>query len=301
MPLTLEREDHEHVGKQYAVGWALRQPAVKNHDAYIIFDADNLVPANFLKEANIALNGGIEAFQAPVEAKNADDSWVASASYTSFAFLNRIQQTAHARLGLGVKFCGTGMGFTRGIHEKIGWNLSSITEDREFTYQLFLAGIKVAWLDNTMVYDEKPLSANQSYHQQRRWISGLFADSKRDLLLFWASLQRKFDWGTLEIIYSILLSLLIGKNAGAFILLCVIKSPLLWLWWLLLFFLSTVFQAISIWLNGGRTRHYIYLICMPIYRIVSLLSVVMALLGTLDSRWRHTKHTRGLTIDDMEK
>lgn len=52
---VFERFDNNHVGKGYAINYLLKQ--IKNntdddHDAYIVFDADNVLQGDYIKEIN---------------------------------------------------------------------------------------------------------------------------------------------------------------------------------------------------------------------------------------------------------
>jgi cellulose synthase/poly-beta-1,6-N-acetylglucosamine synthase-like glycosyltransferase len=65
------------------------------------------------------------------------------------------------------------------ILKKLGWGVTCLTEDLEFTCKLVLNGYKVGWAHNAIVYDEKPLTLRQSWSQRKRWMQGFTDVSSR--------------------------------------------------------------------------------------------------------------------------
>ncbi|GAM08215.1 beta-monoglucosyldiacylglycerol synthase [Geobacter sp. OR-1] len=257
---VLERQDLENCGKSCALLWALSQPiADSSYDSVVIFDADNLVHADFFNHANNALNRGIQAFQAVVETKNRLDSWVTAGNYVMFSILNRITQAGRSKLGLGAHLFGTGMGFSRDLLEKVPWTTESITEDKEYTYRLLLSGIKVEWLGKAIVYDEKTTTAKESFHQQKRWLSGYYSDFRKYAPLMVRALKCRFDWSLLDALYHMVQPLIPGKNISAFILLILLHNNALWIWWFCLFLASFVMQLAGLALNQTKISEYRFL------------------------------------------
>jgi len=60
----------------------------KEIDAYVIFDADNVVHPDFLMEMNKVLENGYRVAQGFRDAKNPSDSWI-SGSYTIFYYIQQ--------------------------------------------------------------------------------------------------------------------------------------------------------------------------------------------------------------------
>ena len=83
--IVYERFDEEHKTKGYALDWFLKQKIEENapYDAFCIFDADNIVDVDFLKNMNKKLCQGEEVVQGYRDIKNPTDSWV-SAGYAIF-------------------------------------------------------------------------------------------------------------------------------------------------------------------------------------------------------------------------
>ena len=78
--IVLKRFDEEKKTKGYALNWFLKQKIEENadYDAFCVFDADNIVDKNFIKNMNKKLCQGEEVVQGYRDIKNPKDSWIAS-------------------------------------------------------------------------------------------------------------------------------------------------------------------------------------------------------------------------------
>jgi hypothetical protein len=171
---VFERNVPDKRGKGYALEWMFNKifKMDKSYDAIAIFDADNLVSKNFLTEMNYKLMKGYKVVQGYIDSKNPNDSWITESYSISFWTVNRLFQLARANLGLSNQIGGTGFCVDTLILKKLGWGVTCLTEDLEFTCKLVLNGYKVGWAHNAIVYDEKPLTLKQSWNQRKRWMQG---------------------------------------------------------------------------------------------------------------------------------
>lgn len=169
-----ERKVPDKRGKGYALEWMFNKifKMDKTYDAVGIFDADNLVSKNFLNEMNYKLTQGYKVVQGYIDSKNPDDSWITESYSISFWTVNRLFQLGRSNLGLSNQIGGTGFCVETSILKKLGWGVTCLTEDLEFTSKLVLNGYKVGWAHNAIVYDEKPLTLKQSWNQRKRWMQG---------------------------------------------------------------------------------------------------------------------------------
>ncbi|NFS09672.1 glycosyltransferase [Clostridium botulinum] len=172
-----ERNVPDKRGKGYALEWMFSKlfNMDKDYDAIAIFDADNLVSKNFLKEMNYKMLKGYKVVQGYIDSKNPNDSWITGSYSIAFWTANRLFQLARANLGLSNQIGGTGFCMDSKTLKELGWGATCLTEDLEFTCKLVLNGHKVGWAHNARVYDEKPLTLKQSWNQRKRWMQG-FAD-----------------------------------------------------------------------------------------------------------------------------
>ncbi|MFV3013627.1 glycosyltransferase family 2 protein [Clostridium botulinum] len=172
-----ERNVPDKRGKGYALEWMFSKlfNMDKDYDAIAIFDADNLVSKNFLKEMNYKILKGYKVVQGYIDSKNPNDSWITGSYSIAFWTANRLFQLARTNLGLSNQIGGTGFCMDSKTLKELGWGATCLTEDLEFTCKLVLNGHKVGWAHNARVYDEKPLTLKQSWNQRKRWMQG-FAD-----------------------------------------------------------------------------------------------------------------------------
>ena len=169
-----ERFAKDKRGKGYALEWMFAKlfDMKKQYDAIAIFDADNLVHKNFLKEINSKLQDGYKVVQGYIDSKNPEDSWISAAYSIAFWTQNRMFQLARANVGFSNQIGGTGFAIETNTLKKLGWGATCLTEDLEFTCKLVLNGEKVGWAHDAIIYDEKPLKLAQSWSQRKRWMQG---------------------------------------------------------------------------------------------------------------------------------
>lgn len=154
----------------------------RQYDAWLVFDADNVVERNFLAEMNNAHLAGVWAAQGYRDSKNPYDSAVSSCSSIYYWMMDRFHNGGKAGAGLSAMIGGTGFMVTQKLLDKLGgWRTETISEDLEITAQTVLAGETVAYVPKAITYDEQPLSWEQSFTQRRRWSSGTLQVAERCL------------------------------------------------------------------------------------------------------------------------
>jgi len=172
--IVYERFDEKHKTKGYALQWFLKQKIEEDapYDAFCIFDADNIVDKNFLKAMNKKLCQGEEVVQGYRDIKNPSDSWI-TAGYAIFYWtMNRFYHLARYNLGLSPLINGTGFMVKFSVIKPEGWQTNTLTEDIEFSLKRIIAGKKLGWATDAIVYDEQPVGFKQSWSQRSRWTVG---------------------------------------------------------------------------------------------------------------------------------
>lgn len=169
-----ERFNKEQRGKGYALEWMFAKifKMDKKYDAVAVFDADNLVSPDWIREINSKMTQGYKVVQGYIDSKNPNDSWIATSYSVSFWSQNRMYQLARANMGLSNQIGGTGFAIDTKILNDLGWGATCLTEDLEFSCKLILNGQKVGWAHDAIIYDEKPLTLKQSWVQRKRWMQG---------------------------------------------------------------------------------------------------------------------------------
>ena len=146
----------------------------ERYDLMMIFDADNLMDKNILREVNSQYldKNKPDFIQCYLGAKNKSGS-VAWFYYTGYTLTNRFFDLAKHRLGLNCPIGGTGFAMsTDYLYERGGWTTMSLTEDYEIQVEATLEGRRILWNHTARVYDEKPTTMKASIRQKIRWGQG---------------------------------------------------------------------------------------------------------------------------------
>ena len=145
----------------------------RRYDAWLVFDADNVVDPNFLAEMNNACMAGVTAAQGCRDSKNPYDTALSGCASIYGWMMDRFHNGGKAGLGLSAMIGGTGFMMTQRLLDKLGcWYTETISEDLELSVQTILAEEQVAYVPRAITYDEQPLTWEQSIKQRRRWASG---------------------------------------------------------------------------------------------------------------------------------
>lgn len=171
------RQDQSRVGKGYALNYLLEQielaGELDTYDAFLIFDADNLLRPDYVSAMNRVCGQGYDAFCGYRNSKNYGSNWL-SAGYALW-YLHDSTHLNRSRMLLGTACAvnGTGFGFTRQLLKRMGgWHFFTLTEDIEFSTWCATHGVRVGYCHDAILYDEQPTSFRQSWRQRTRWVQG---------------------------------------------------------------------------------------------------------------------------------
>lgn len=320
--IVCERVNKEKRGKGYALEWMFDKifKMEKKYDAVVIFDADNLVSKQFLKEMNNKLCDGYEVVQGFLDSKNPVDTWITGSYSIAFWTSNRQFQLARSNLKLSSQLGGTGFCISTDTLKELGWGATCLTEDLEFTCKLVLNGKKVGWAHDAVIYDEKPLTLSQSWWQRKRWMQGFADVSSR---YFWKLLKRavtKFDFVALDCaIYSIqpiiiiiagigmilngiqqatgAVSFLSNFNLNIFNNLTLIKVGIIF--GAIMQFIYAPFVLILE--KKFSFKVFLYYLIYPLYSITWMPISILGIIDKDKKEWNHTLHTRSVNISELEK
>lgn len=171
------RNNKTQVGKGYALAYLLEQidqtDGLDSFDAFLVFDADNLLLPDYISQINTVCAQGYEAFCGYRNTKNFGSSWMASGYGVWYLHDSAHLNQSRMMLGSSCTVNGTGFGFTRQALEKCGgWNFFTLTEDLEFSMWCASHGVKVGYCHDAILFDEQPLTFKQSWKQRTRWVQG---------------------------------------------------------------------------------------------------------------------------------
>lgn len=310
---VLERFNDTEKGKGFALKWAFDRifKLPKEYDAFVVLDADNVVDKNFLLEMNKHMCNGYRVIQGYIDTKNPFDSWITASYAIAFWTSNRLFQLARYYLGMTCSLCGTGFCVEADIIREKGWNATCLTEDLEFTMKLALDNIKVGWAHDAIVYDEKPLTLKQSWHQRVRWMQG-YADCT---FRFFTQLMAKaikeksiiaFDCATYllqpvkVIVYGIIAIMAYFQfflpQVQFFSMSYIVPNYV----WAVLVIAQFLYGPLVI--MSEKRFNFKILFAYLVYPFYNLTWVPIAIVGAIHSdktEWSHTLHTRKINISEI--
>jgi cellulose synthase/poly-beta-1,6-N-acetylglucosamine synthase-like glycosyltransferase len=317
--IVYERFNENQRGKGYALEWMFDKlyNMEKKYDYISIFDADNLVDSNFLTAMNDKANHGFKVVQGFLDSKNPYDSWITAAYSYCFWSINRIFQLARYKLGLCCELSGTGFIIAVDVLKKLGWGATCLTEDMEFTMKLALNDEKVAFAYDAVTYDEKPLTLAQSWRQRVRWMQGhcdvasryffkLFKKGLKerklsciDCAVYLVQPIRIMAMGIITF-FAYFQSFYPDGNLGFIQLSYLFDNPLIWD---IIVFLQFMYLPFVIWYERReiKLKMIFYYLTYIIYNFTWIPIAIQGFIRRNKTEWSHTRHTRVVTIDELNK
>ena len=174
---VFQRFNTRQVGKGYALNYLLdqmrRTGELDRYDAFLVFDADNLLQPDYIRQINRVCSQGYDAFCGYRNSKNFSDSWVSSGHALWYLHESAHMNQSRMILGNCCTVSGTGFGFTRQLLDRIGgWNFFTLTEDIEFRTWCATHGVTIGYSHDAVLFDEQPVTFALSFRQRTRWIQG---------------------------------------------------------------------------------------------------------------------------------
>ncbi len=262
------------------------------YDIAVVLDADNIMESNFLDLINAAFTRGIMAVQGHRVAKNMDTSF-AILDAVSEEINNHLFRKAHKILGLSSSLIGSAMAFQYKFFKKMMAKVEVVGGfDKEIEVVMLQQGMKIDYLPDAYVYDEKVPNAKVFTKQRRRWISAQVHYFGKSFL---PALKDLFLKGNIDFFNQAMQYLL--------------PPRVLLLGSLMLFATLAVFWPqilhLRIWLVSLTMIFLVFLLSMPkyLYNFRTLLAItrlpygfflmVLSLLkiGGSNKEFLHTKHT----------
>ena len=317
---VFERNDPEHVGKGYALKFALDQireeKGADAYDGYFVIDADNLLDKSYVSEMNKAFSEGHRVVTSYRNSKNYGDNWI-SAGY-SLWFLREARHLNAVRHLLGTSCVVAGTGFLirkELLEEQGGWKHFLMTEDTEFTVEHILRGEKFAYCHDAVFYDEQPVKFSQSWRQRKRWAKG------------YLQVLRKYGWRMIKAIFkgnfsafdmlmslspAYFISLLsVAVNLGAAAYAAIAAQALLPT--ILMGLLSTALSAYALFflaalsvviLEWKRIRASVIEKLWSVFTLPLFIATYIPISASAifsRAEWKPIRHTVGISIDDLNQ
>jgi len=321
-----ERKDPHRRTKGYALEFLFEKIeadyGIESFEAYLMFDADNLLQPDYISRMNDAFDSGERVVLSYRNTKNLGDGWISAGYALHWIRTCRLEHCGRSVLGVSGRIQGTGFLFASDIVSD-GWHYTSLTEDRAFSSDLVARGITISYQHEAEFFDEQPTSLRIAWRQRLRWAKGhlqAFAETGKKLflgcfsqkgfakrfscfdmlLLNFPSVVISAPVKLLEAALTAVLFFTVG-NGGA--------------WWILLYQMCSIlifehFGCIPLGLlvfflernRMHRLRGYQYLIyslLFPVFTIIGDLVTLVALFVPVT--WKPIPHKVDVGIDSIEK
>ena len=153
----------------------------KKYDAYFIFDADNILDKNYIKEMTKSFDEGYDIGIGYRNTKNSKNL-VSAASALTFSMINTIGNKRKSKYTNNLIISGTGY-YIKGtiIESWKGFPFNSLTEDYELSLYSILKNLTTTYNDSAIYYDEQPEIFDVTITQRSRWVKGYF-DARRNYI-----------------------------------------------------------------------------------------------------------------------
>ena len=275
-----------------------------HYDAYFIFDADNILDKDFIKNMEKSINEGYDIGIGYRNTKNSN-TLVSASSALTFSMINTMLNERKNKYHNNLTISGTGYYIKGSIIEE--WNsfpFHSLTEDYELTLYAILNNLTTTYNKKAIFYDEQPDNFNVSLKQRTRWVKGYFEVRKKYINKISKS-ETKNDpnfaskvnafLGVTPYIYIIiglliiLFNILITKGITTF--LCYLTIFLLLIYLVLSIFTILMLKKEKNNLNISKSMKIKVIFYNPIF----MLSYIICLLRTIfikDIKWDKIDHNK---------
>lgn len=170
-PIKVILVEFEQSTVQKSIAYALNALPENMYDIVLISDADNHMEPDFLKRINQAFGKGWRAVQGHRTAKNTNTS-VAVFDAMNEEVNNTIFRAGQRALGLSATPIGSGMAYEPIMMKRALNQIQTVGGyDKELEMLLVIAGIRIGYLKDAIIYDEKVQNIAVFQRQRTRWIA----------------------------------------------------------------------------------------------------------------------------------
>lgn len=175
--IVYERYDLARKGKSWVLDYGFDRILNEypgRYEAFIVFDADNVLSSGYLAEMNRAFDMGFLAVTSYRNSKNFDSSWISMSYAINFLREARYMNNPRMQLGTSCTISGTGwLVSERIVRAMHGWDFHHLTEDHQFSAFCCANGIRIGYAPAEF-FDEQPTTFAASWTQRLRWCKGFY-------------------------------------------------------------------------------------------------------------------------------
>lgn len=151
----------------------------KFYDAYFIFDADNILDKNYLKNMLKTFKNGYDIGIGYRNTKNGNTNAIASSSSLIFSIINTLGNNRKTKNSMNSTISGTGFYISgKFIKEWKSYPFHSLTEDYELSLYAITHNMTTYYNKDAIYFDEQPEHYKAYKTQRIRWIKGYFEARK---------------------------------------------------------------------------------------------------------------------------
>lgn len=280
-----------------------------DYDAYIIFDADNIVHPEFIEKMNNVLCAGYRLAQGYRDSKNPSDSWVSGSYSLHYMIQNYFLNKARMNINWSSFINGTGFMISKDLIEEKGYSSSTMTEDIELSVKCAIANEKIAFAEEAITYDEQPITLSQSWKQRERWSIGTLQCLKIYAKELMKDCFKNKNFASLDSLLFLLAPIIQLTGAATFILHMIVKlaensgidirTKLIFgvMWYIVSIFMAILIIKV----NKKSVKSYIKgIISLPIFYFTWIPINISALMRK-EAKWERIEHTRIVKLDNIIK
>lgn len=258
-------------------------------DAIAFFDADNLVDAEFFRQAAAGLAQGHSVLQGHVGVHNWDASLFSRLNYMNAVVENRLEELARSQAGLSCNLRGHGMVMSRAILQQVPWHAGTMVEDQEMLVRLVCGGHRVHWLHHARAASVLPATAKEAAAQRRRWAGGRSAIVGSSVHALWRHWRKTGQASALNLMIDFLLpshAVQLSLMFLAIVATAIVPGIGHWPFWLAVALLPAylLYFLVGNWLSGVPARLALDVLYAPAFIAWRTWIYLSSLRGA--KRWR---------------
>ncbi|MET0635102.1 MAG: glycosyltransferase [Chitinophagaceae bacterium] len=268
---------------------------IREHDAMIILDADNLLHPLFLQVMNEYFQKGYRAVQSDFKPKNTD-SHFARMDAIGDIFNFFVEREMRMELGLSAAIWGSGIAIDLSLYREVKYSSFLGGFDKKLQAHLLQRVPQIAFAREAILYDEKIDSGASLETQRTRWINAQFKYMRLGIKLLFDGIGKgSFNQAYVAFVtirpplFLLLLISFLFTGISFFI------DTRLFLAWMILLVLFGISFAGIVFIKGKRLAGTLFL--MPLFMIRQVFA--FSKMGRANKSFMKTKHSKVLFIDEV--
>lgn len=270
---------------------------IREHDVLIVFDSDNLVHPEYLKNLNEYFKRGFRAVQTHMLSKNVDSVY-AKLDSIGHIYNTFVEREAKMKLKQSSSILGLGIALETNLYKEVMYKDGLGGFDKKLQADIIKKISQLAFAENAIVYDEKVDDGNTMEKQRTRWLYTYFKYFPVNWSLLITGLWKQ-DFKLFFFAFTALrppLFLMVG-SAIFFLVINIFLLPvvaMLWLIVLLVFTCSFILIVITESRQKGIARALFYVPIIIFRQISALLKIKKA-----SQQFLKTEHKKIVYIDEL--